>query len=506
MFKTLQGGDWDLPDRLFIDVQRSYESASQDVRGDVRELIPEFYTCPEFLENSANLDFGVLQATGEKIHDVKLPQWAKQDPLLFVSLNRRALESDYVSRNLPAWIDLIWGCKQRDPDALNVFHPLSYEGSIDLDSITDPLEREATVGIIHNFGQTPRKLFNSPHPDRMMHGASTLPIGTIYGIAEDYHLLSQGSKVIKDLGIGHPVCELVVDMVGERVIPCPRGLLYVPSHPHEAIEWSSWQALGGDLRVLVDRKLVQTVEDTLCTCATFADANTLVTGSSDNTVRLWRVTRGSGLPTSPRSGDISTQIVPTHLMRAHTARVVCVAASRNWSLAVTGSADGSAVLWDLNRGVYVRSIWHGENATVHLAAVSDSQGYIATCSRDILWLHTVNARPIASLDLTSLAISQIYPPITSLAFHEREYSHIPVLATGGPDGSIALRTWNADNTPDGEKARWEFALLKLLQVKTAEGERLARNSVPCVTSLRFIGESLYHGEDSGKVFCWELPD
>ena len=65
---------------------------------------------------------------------------------------------------------MIWGCKQRDPDSLNVFHPLSYEGSIsmllglgrvmlllilcvflsDLDSITDELEREATVGIIHN--------------------------------------------------------------------------------------------------------------------------------------------------------------------------------------------------------------------------------------------------------------------------------------------------------------------------------------------------------------------
>ncbi len=42
----------------------------------------------------------------------------------------QALESDYVSENLPAWIDLIWGCKQRDPASLNVFHPLSYEGSI----------------------------------------------------------------------------------------------------------------------------------------------------------------------------------------------------------------------------------------------------------------------------------------------------------------------------------------------------------------------------------------
>lgn len=79
---------------------------------------------------------------------------------------RQALESSYASKHLPAWIDLIWGCKQRDPESLNAFHPLSYEGSIglslitcsafatystlDLDKITDELEREATVGIIHN--------------------------------------------------------------------------------------------------------------------------------------------------------------------------------------------------------------------------------------------------------------------------------------------------------------------------------------------------------------------
>lgn len=84
-----------------------------------------------------------------------------------------------------------------------------------MDKITDELEREATVGIIHNcelliisvvymtdiyfstVGQTPRKLFNTPHPDRMMHGASTLPIGSIYGIAEDYHLLSQSTRATR---------------------------------------------------------------------------------------------------------------------------------------------------------------------------------------------------------------------------------------------------------------------------------------------------------------------
>jgi hypothetical protein len=40
-----------------------------------------------FLENSANLDFGIMN-TGERIHHVKLPPWAKDDPMLFVTINR----------------------------------------------------------------------------------------------------------------------------------------------------------------------------------------------------------------------------------------------------------------------------------------------------------------------------------------------------------------------------------------------------------------------------------
>ncbi|KAI0360774.1 beach-domain-containing protein [Trametes cingulata] len=499
MFKTLQGGDWDLPDRLFIDMKRAYTSASQDIRGDVRELIPEFYSCPEFLENSANLDFGVQQNTGEKIHDVKLPPWAKQDPLLFIVMNRKALESDYVSEHLPQWIDLIWGYKQGDPDSYNVFHPLSYEGAIDLDAITDDLEREATVGIIHNFGQTPRKIFASPHPPRNMHGNSSLPLGLIYGIAEDYHLLTQTSRPLKDLGPDQPVRELVLDLIGQQVVPCPDGTLCVPSRPHEAVLWDSSPTSIGALKVIVDRKVSQVVESAFCSCATFADTDTLVTGSTDNMVRLWRIARND------RHRDQPVALQLTHLMRGHTARISCVTASRAWSVIVSGSKDGSAALWDLNRGVYIRSIWHGSGAAheVHLTAVNESTGYIATCSRHRLWLHTINARPIASLDLTDLAPSPLYPPITSLAFLERDYSHLDVMATGGPDGVISLRTWNTNSTPEGEKAKWEFTTLKTLKVKT-EGH--FRSSTPCVTALKFVGESLYHGEDTGKLYGWELPD
>ena len=60
-------------------------------------------------------------------------------------------------------------------------------------------------------------------------------------------------------------------------------------------------------------------------------------------------------------------------MRVHRGTILYVAASRTWSVIVSGSEDGSAALWDLNRAVYMRSVWHGgDGVGVHLAAVNES--------------------------------------------------------------------------------------------------------------------------------------
>ncbi|XP_068786169.1 neurobeachin isoform X3 [Struthio camelus] len=165
-FLNANDGKFDHPDRTFSSVARSWRNSQRDT-SDVKELIPEFYYLPEMFVNSNGYNLGVREDE-VVVNDVELPPWAKK-PEDFVRINRMALESEFVSCQLHQWIDLIFGYKQRGPEAvraLNVFHYLTYEGSVNLDSITDPVLREAMEAQIHNFGQTPSQLLIEPHPPR----------------------------------------------------------------------------------------------------------------------------------------------------------------------------------------------------------------------------------------------------------------------------------------------------------------------------------------------------
>ncbi|GAB9469346.1 hypothetical protein Gpo141_00006626 [Globisporangium polare] len=169
----LQGGKYDHADRLFSSVRGAWNSAAgvenaQNGTQDVKELIPEFFYLPAFLKNVNAIEFGRDQ-NGTSVNDVELPPWAHGSAKEFVRVNREALESSFVSANLHHWIDLIFGYKQQGAaavDACNVFYHLTYEGAVDLETISDPAMKRAIVDQINEFGQTPSQLFKTAHPAR----------------------------------------------------------------------------------------------------------------------------------------------------------------------------------------------------------------------------------------------------------------------------------------------------------------------------------------------------
>lgn len=158
---------------------------------------------------------------------------------------------------------------------------------------------------------------------------------------------------------------------------------------------------------LMELQLQYTVETYDPTCATFVDGQTCITGSSDGAVNSWRIQRpGQGI--RPRQ---------MRQMQAHTQGVLCVAASKSWSIVVSGSGEkadglggnvgGTGAVWDLKRGVHVWSARH--SSSVGLCAIMES-----TVSRHVLGLNWL-------LTQVDRGMLPHVPP--------HRFSYIPLMAT-----------------------------------------------------------------------------
>ena len=215
MFLALQGGKFDHPNRLFSSMKASWSNCQRDT-SDVKELIPEFYYLPEMFVNNSGYRLGQLD-DGMKGDDVELPPWAAS-PEEFVRINRQALESEFVSCQLHQWIDLIFGYKQKGPEAVratNVFYYLTYEGAVDLDQKSDPVMKEAVEQQIKSFGQTPSQLLLEPHPPRS--SAMHLSPMMFNSSPEDVCM------VMKFLS-NSPICHLTANTFPQLPLPrCPNN-------------------------------------------------------------------------------------------------------------------------------------------------------------------------------------------------------------------------------------------------------------------------------------------
>ena len=165
----IQGDKFDDPERIFISLTRTFETAST-LKEDVRELIPEFYTLPDMFlnKNNLNLTQDKLDAEGKiiTVHNVELPPWCNNISYNFVAQMRKNLERNELKIN--KWVDLIFGSLQRGEKAEenhNIFMAQSYEGMVKIDSVTDYDTRNALMRLCE-VGVTPKQIFKNDTKQR----------------------------------------------------------------------------------------------------------------------------------------------------------------------------------------------------------------------------------------------------------------------------------------------------------------------------------------------------
>ena len=478
-YLLLQGGSFDHADRLFYSIEKAWMSASRENMTDVRELIPEFYYLPEMFVNANNFDFGARQGNGGRIDNVALPPWAKGDPKIFIAKHCEALESEHVSKHLHQWIDLVFGHKQRGEAALeatNIFHHLSYQGAKNLDEISDPVERMATIGIIHNFGQTPHQVFQRSHPAREDPRSRPKRLDTL---AESltklpFPLLESPDRI----------SSLIYSHKTERLLCSGPFRHHMPPHYDLFLDWGF---VDGSVRFFATEtgKLVALFEhlhQTHISAAVFADARTLVTAGEDGVVSIWAV---SGAPKHP---DLALK----GSLFGHRDPITCLALSLSFSALISAASDGTVLVWDLNRRDLVRVL--ARDRLVDCLRINDANGMIALSRGPAVTLYTLNGE----LLLEQHVCVEGDEAITCVAFYEgagAEYVERTLLFTGHKRG--AVNVW-AMVVHGGN-----FALEHVKRmVHTDAGGVLHGAAIMCMLPR---AQTVYTGDDDGRVVSVHAP-
>ncbi|XP_058471810.1 neurobeachin-like protein 1 isoform X2 [Solea solea] len=495
MHIQLQSGRFDCADRQFHSIPATWQTL-MDNPNDVKELIPEFFYFPEFLENQNGFDLGRLQISKERVDDVVLPKWAKS-PEDFIYKHRKALESDYVSAHLHEWIDLIFGFKQRGPaavEALNVFYYCTYEGAVDLDSITDEKERKAVEGMINNFGQTPCQLLKEPHPVRlsqedvdkrksqldssplnMFEHLNDLKSFFVEGISDSVPLvkavvpknqshsfITQGSPdtlvtvsqnclvgthgwlpynknisnyftFIKDPTVSHTKTQRFLSGPFAAGVDVTTGLFVVSHDGKLLFSGGHWD---NSLRVtsLVKGKTVgQHIRHMdIVTCLSTDHCGIhLISGSRDTTCMVWQVLQQGGAP-------VGLSPKPVQVLHGHTDEVVSVSISTELDMAVSGSRDGTVIIHTVRRGQYMRCLRPPCDSSLplsilHLAMSWEGHLLVHTCLEGKATLKDKNALHLYSVNGKHLCSETLKEQVTDVCVYGEH------VVTGSEQGFLTIR-------------------------------------------------------------------
>ncbi|KAM6171056.1 protein FAN isoform 4-T4 [Erethizon dorsatum] len=420
----LQNGRFDNADRMFNSIAETWKNCL-DGATDFKELIPEFYGDDvSFLVNSLKLDLGKRQG-GRIVDDVELPPWASS-PEDFLQKSKDALESSYVSEHLHEWIDLIFGYKQKGNDAvgahngiyvcisLSVFHPLTYEGGVDLNSIEDPDEKVAMLTQILEFGQTPKQLFVTPHPQKITSKFKIMSQTFSYNASiadspgeESFEDLTEESKTLAWNNITklqlHEQYKIHKEAVTGIAVSCNGSSVFTTSQD------STLKMFSKESKML--QRSISFSNMALSSCLLLPGDATVISSSWDNNVYFYSIAFGRRQDTLMGHDDAVSQIcwhdnrlysaswdstvkvwsgVPAEMPDTkrhrfdllaeleHDVSVDTISLNAASTLLASGTKEGTVTIWDLTTATFLHQIPCHSGAVCATAFSPDSRHILST--------------------------------------------------------------------------------------------------------------------------------
>lgn len=404
----MQSGKFDYASRQFSSIPDSYRMVTTHLN-DFRELIPEFFFQPEFLVNADGFDLG--QLNDDDIGTVQLPNWA-HNPIEFVYLHRKALESEYVSKNLHHWIDHMWGYKQRGEEAVrhfNTYDPKIYDTAWDGVDSNDKITVALIEASMQSCGQVPPQLFKTPHEHRDTAASLKKPdvckriplvIKSISHAIIDSD--DSGGYIVRMVRHGGRFCDCHVNTVRtdhefieypvsidlEKITDVAEASLGVEP-PNDAYHIALATTLG-----TVDIYNVQTGYQ--CTLSGHigrvncisSDKRNIATGGSDSLIQIWDIVK------EPREVKFENP----RTIRSFRGQILCVSVSSEYHVTVAGCSDGSIFVVSTENGSVRRVIELPKNAKPRKLLVTKEWGFIlvyaSISSEDWIYLFTINGEEI----------------------------------------------------------------------------------------------------------------
>lgn len=279
----------------------------------------------------------------------------------------------------------MWCCCQAAEEAVNVFYHYTYEGSVDIDSVSDPAMKASILAQINHFGQTPKQLFLKPHAKRRTN--RKLPP---HPLKYSQHLVPHEIRKTSS-----SISQIVTS--GDKILVAGANTLL---KPRTFIKYIAWGFPDRSLRFIsYDQDRLLSTHENLhggnqIQCASAShDGHILVTGADEGLVCVWRI--GKETPRSVRRLQLEKTLC------AHTGKITCLQVSQPYMMIVSGSDDCTVILWDLSSMVFVRQLPELP-APVSAIYVNDLTGEIITAAGVMLGVWSINGDCLAVINTSQL--------------------------------------------------------------------------------------------------------